>query len=78
MNNTIHYQGIIEWKAKVYSNPCIAYSDKLFPHQNELVLIHTGNNTCVIVPYSNQDRISGVITDVQEARHELIDGWLMK
>lgn len=67
MNTTIKYTGILQWHEKVYSKPYISVNDRAQPHHNELVLIHTGNSQFVVVPYSNQDCIAGVVENVFES-----------
>jgi hypothetical protein len=67
MNTTIQYKGTIQWNNKVYSRPFITVSEHAMPHQNQLVVIHTGNSQFVVVPYSNQERIAGVVMEVAES-----------
>lgn len=68
MKTTLQYKGILQWNNKVFSQPYILVNEQTLPHQNQLVLIHTGNSQFVVVPYSNQERIAGVVVDVFEGK----------
>jgi hypothetical protein len=66
MNTTLHYQGTIQWKNKVFSRPYISVNDRIFPCENQLVIVYNGESHFVVVPYSNQERIAGVVEAVFE------------
>lgn len=64
--NLINYRGIIQWKEQNYYNPIVYYNDRLIPYHNDLVVVKSFG-LLIVVPYSNQDRILGVVTKIQES-----------
>ncbi|RYZ52956.1 MAG: hypothetical protein EOP49_08285 [Sphingobacteriales bacterium] len=60
---TFSYHGIIQWDERRYLNPWVCFSETRQPGSNDLVLVQ-GEGKLVIVPYSNQERILGVVTGI--------------
>ncbi len=65
MQLSITYKGFIQWKQKCYENPLVSYSVHLTPAQDELVVVKV-LNFYIVIPYSNQEHILGVVTGISE------------
>lgn len=59
----IQYNGIIQWKDKCIQNPEVGYDIFKIPAEGELVVV-VEDGRYLVVPYSNQERILGVVTEI--------------
>ena len=60
---TLKYSGIVAWNNTSYYNPVIEYSTSQLPYDGDLIIVKIEGGI-IVVSYSNQERIEGVVTNV--------------
>ena len=65
---TLKYSVIVAWNNTSYYNPVIEYSTSQLPYDGDLIIVKIEGGI-IVVSYSNQERIEGVVTNVSN-EHE--------